>query len=185
VKANETDLGDDHSDEIPATDPEEEAARRYEEQDRVSGLTGAILDAPDISVETAGSFQPQAFEKGDASFQETVAFTADDEMVLEGSIEGADKAQEMEAFTLEDDSSLSVEPVVTEDEEPEFTTEIDAAHETTGEIAAETSLVKEEVKAEEPIAPAIPARPSAPSRPAPPSRVPPRSPVQTAPGPRR
>lgn len=183
-------------DQAPVSDPEEDAVRRYEEQDRVSGLTSAIMDAPEI--ETAPAVDPElevpAIEE--TALEETETLDADDEMVLEGSIEGAENAPEMEAFTLEDDNPLSAEPVVTEDEEPEFGNEVDAedSHEVTEDDEAEASLAQdavENVQAEEPVAPvrpapsAIPARPSAPARPAPPSRVPPRPVAQAAPGPRR
>ncbi|TLX17041.1 hypothetical protein [Rhizobium sp. MHM7A] len=207
-KSNDDTLKDDQA---PVSDPEEDAVRRYEDQDRVSGLTSAIMDAPEIEAAPAVDPEPEVPAIEETALEETAILDADDEVVLEGSIEGVENAPEMEAFTLEDESPLSAEPVVTEDEEPEFGNEVDAedSHEVTEDDEAEASLaqeVVEEVKAEEPVAPArpapsviparpsaparpapsvIPARPSAPARPAPPSRVPPRPVAQAAPGPRR
>jgi hypothetical protein len=189
--SNENDVGldDDH---IPAVDPEDDAWRRYDDQDRTSGLADAMTDAPEIA-QTVEATPSEPLVEQTAAPEEPATFSADDEMVLEGSIEGVENAPEMEAFTLEEENPLSAEPLVTEDEEPVFGNDGDAAetHEVTEEEEAEASLEQgeaEEVKNEEPVAPVrapIPARPSAPARPAPPSRVPPRPVAQAAPGPRR
>lgn len=193
LKTNNEAMDDDHA---PAFDPEETASRRFENQDLVSGLTSAILDAPEVETAPAVEASPSEPEVEQVVSAQATTFETDDEMVLEGSVEGAENAPEMEAFTLEDENPLSAEPIVTVDEEPEFGNEAAAedSHYVT-EDEAEASLAEaavEAVKAEEPVAPvrsapssAIPARPSAPARPAPPSRVPPRPVAQAAPGPRR
>jgi hypothetical protein len=190
LKSSDAGLDDDH---IPASDPEEDAARRYEEQDRISGLTGAMLDASEADAAPSVDAELSSSEVEQPLIEETTTFD-DDEMVLEGSIEGVENAPVMEALTLEDDSPLSAEPAVTEDEEPDFTNEdgVDQDAEMNEDVADVDTSSEEEVKTVEQAAPsrpapsAIPARPAAPARPAPPSRVPPRPTSQaTAPGPRR
>jgi hypothetical protein len=190
-KSHGVDAGLESSDEVPASDPEEDAARRYEEQDRVSGLTGAILDAPELA--TNPTAEPVAEVSEAAEVDETPdepqpQFDEADEVVLTGSTEEAENAMEIESITLEDDNPLSAETVTTEEDEPDFTesTEADDVQ------ADDVSEPVEEPSVEEPApvqqaAPAnTAARPSAPARPGPPSRIPPRPSAPTsAPGPRR
>jgi hypothetical protein len=180
-KNNDDAMTDDHS---PISDPEEEAVRRFEEQDRVSGLTTAIMDAPEIDTGPAADPEPEAPAVEEPALEETAALETDDDMVLEGSIEGVENAPVMEALTLEDDSPLSAEPHVTEDEEPEFE-EFNLADEANTSLDQDEATVEEAVASVRPTPSAIPSRPSAPGRPAPPSRVPPRPVAQAAPGPRR
>ncbi len=176
------------------SDPEDDAWRRYDDQDRTSGLTDAITDAPEVAAPAVAATPSEPAVEQEAAPENEPSFSADDEMVLEGSIEGAENAPEMEAFTLEEENPLSAEAAVAEDEEPVFDGETADANDVTEDEEAEASLDQqeaEEIKAEEPVAPArsapspIPPRPTAPGRPAPPSRVPPRPVAQAAPGPGR
>lgn len=193
--SNEHEAGFDE-DHAPVSDPEDDAWRRYDDQDRTSGLADAITDAPEVAAPAVDVAPSEPAVEHEAAPENEPSFSADDEMVLEGSIEGVENAPEMEAFTLEEENPLSAEAVVAEDEEPVFGKdgETAEAHDATEDEEAEASLDQqeaEEIKAEETIAPVrsapspIPARPTAPGRPAPPSRVPSRPVAQAAPGPRR
>lgn len=182
--------------EIPASDPEEEAARRYDEQDRISGLTGAILDAPELNVEPVDEVSPTLGgppEVEEVLSERSVDLEVSDDFVLEGSTDDVGNAPEIEAFTLEDDNLLSAEPVVTEEEEPDFSEgdennnvqEVPEDEQVDVEPEPEASAIEEPAASARPAPTSIPPRPSAPARSAPPPRVPPRPAGPSAPGLRR
>ena len=173
-------------------DPEDDAWRRYDDQDRTSGLTDAITDAPEIASPVAVTPSEPVVEQVAAPEREQ-EFSADDEMVLEGSIEGVENAPEMEAFTLEEENPLTADATANEDEEPVFRNDGETADTQDMDEEVDASLDNQEAeenKVEEPVAPVrsapspVPPRPTAPGRPAPPSRAPSRPVAQSAPGPR-